>query len=306
MARLLGKVATVCGIALLCVAPGAIVASARAQEPSQRPAAPPPSQKDATQPHDGAGGPERRDEQRRPLRAPFGPRWGRGLFEPAPEDRGPLRPGEEEELRQFLKEKLPRLARALRMIEERQPGIVSRGFPRLVPRLRHLRRIYEQNAPLAQLIEQHAASMFRVEMLRRAWTLADGDARDVLERQIRECLAEKIKVEYSALELWADSLEADRDQRVARRLARLTEPGADLASEPPFVRQKVQEWAAATDETKRQQLHGELAETVEQQLDHQLNAIRRRANELRTNAAQEVDRRLERLLARPADAPPGP
>ena len=57
-----------------------------------------------------------------------GRHWLRWLFRPAPEDFGPLRPGEEEELREFARTELPQLSEVLDRVEQQQPGELQRSF----------------------------------------------------------------------------------------------------------------------------------------------------------------------------------
>jgi hypothetical protein len=239
-------------------------------------------------------------------------RWARSILEPAPEDRGPLAPGEAEALRQFVDEQLPELARLLRQIDEQQPGAVARGFPRLAPRLRALRRIHAQNPELAQLIARHAGNMFRLELLRRAWQQAldaqrQGRAtpgeREAIVAQMRARIAENTQVEIDVLTLWAAELEANRDVRLAERRQVLLERAEERSFEPPEIRQILDELPQA-DEVHRAKLLDRLTRALERQLDRQIAMVRRRADELRAQAAEEVDARLERLLQRPGPRKP--
>jgi hypothetical protein len=306
----------------LWLCPGA--RAAPAQEPPEQPTtreagqrrrAEPPHGPRRGEPPGGATQPDQPDRPGRGERGPHGrpwegmqthPRWARNIFEPTEEDRGPLRPGEEEELKQFVKDELPRLARVLRHIEDTNPGATRQAFPRLVPRLRLLRRIHAENPELAELIEQHAANQFRIEMLRRPWARADADGRELIESQMRACIAENLGVEADALARWADDLEANRDARVAAWLNRLTEPQADLSAEPEPVRARVEQLAAASDEAQRAELKNELSVLLTRHVDQKITAIRERVEQLRTNAPAEVDRRMEHLRAAPRSRRPLP
>jgi hypothetical protein len=253
-----------------------------------------------------AGPPEHHGRAGGPADTGFRPRWGRSILDPAEEDRGPLRPGEEAELRQFVDEKVPRLARLLRRIDEQSPGAVHQGFARLAPRLRQLRRIQAENPKLAESVEQHAANLFRVENLRRAWLRADPDRRPPIEQEMRTCLAENLSLEIEVLGRWADDLQSSREERIAARLATLTKDDADLAAEPEEIRAVVEQLGAAGDEAQRQALWDRLTALLGTELDRQIVAIQRRAEVLRLRAPQEVDRRLAHLLEAPPPREPKP
>ena len=239
--------------------------------------------------------------------------WSRNLLEPSPDDRGPLLPGEEQELRKFVDDELPVFARLLRRVEQDNPSAFRRHLPRLVPRLRHLRRIHTESPELARTVAGHAANLLRLKMLQLRWRQADPDQRRPLERQMRHCLTENVRLEAAAIEQWANELETNRDERVADELASLTKEGADLASEPPDVRSRVDELAFATTDAKRTELEGQLTKTLERRLDWKIRAMRKRAARLRDGAPEEVDRRLEQMLGDsrqyappPSRSEPGP
>jgi hypothetical protein len=230
--------------------------------------------------------------------------WGRGMLEPSESDRLPLQPGEEEQLRAFVKEKLPNLSIALGWAEERNPGATRQGFAKLVPRLRQLRRIYAESPQRAELIEQHAANQVRVEMLRRAWLRAKDEARDSIESQMRQFVAKNVGLEADLLARWAEELQSGREARIADRVARLTQVDPDLAAEPGEIRQLAERLAAAQDDATRTELKAKLTTAVGRQLDHHIAAMRRRSEELRSDAPNVVDRRMHPLLQIPKPRDP--
>jgi len=228
----------------------------------------------------------------------------RVLFEPSPEDYGPPRPGELQELRQFVRAQLPELDRTLQRLESRGPRAYERGLHRLLPHLRHLRRLHSEDPRLASLVSRHAQNLFQVERLRRAWHRADRAVRADVEDELRSRVADNLRVEIEALRAWADRLAQGRDQRLQARLETVTAPDADLSVEPPRVRELVRALSTAADETERQRLCTLLIRTLGEQLDRRIASLRNKATEMENNLEREVDRQLERLFCGPQPPPP--
>lgn len=250
--------------------------------------------------------PQHGDRDGRPREHQGGGYWGRQIFQPSEEDRGPLREGEEQELRDFLSSELPRLHRLLEHVEDRSPRAFQRSLHRLLPRLRQLRRIHQRDPELAKLIGQHAEHLFRAGMLRRAWHHADADARPDLEHRVRGEIAATVRVESAVLDHWANHLEATRAERIAQRVAALTADDADLASEPQPVRKLVDELRLADDAARRLELEAELAQIVGQQLEHEIAGLRARAKAMKAGAREEVDRHMQHWLEGPPARRRGP
>jgi hypothetical protein len=221
----------------------------------------------------------------------------RALFEPSPEDHGPPRPGELQELRQFVQSCLPELDRTLARLESRGPRAYERGLHRLLPHLRHLRRLHEEDPRLAGLVSRHAQNLFQVERLRRSWQqAADQTVKAGIEDELRSRVSDNLRVEIEALRAWADRLAQERDQRVQARLEALTAADADLSAEAPRVRELVRALSAAAEEAERQRLCGVLTQLLSEQLERRIASLRSRAAQLEGDVEQEVDRRVERLL----------
>ncbi len=267
---------------------------ARGQEPASEPAAHQRREKAGRQSHRGHRGRDGRPGARR-----GGRHWGRQVFQPRPEDHGPLREGEEQELRDFVRDQFPGLHQLLDRVEQRSPREFRRSFHRLVPRLRQLRRIHQRNPELAQLIGQHAEHMVRAGLLRRAWRHADDEQRENIEHQIRGEIAATVRVEVQVLKHLADHLEATRDERIAERVAALTAADADLSPEPQPVRERVGALQMATGAARRLELETELVELLGRQLDEKIAALRQRAREMKAGAPAEVDKRMRRLKEGP-------
>lgn len=240
-------------------------------------------------PHRDGGGPRGPRHRRHDL-AP--------IFHPGPEDQGPLLPGEEQELHAFVTEHLPGLAQLVDRLAEQGERTYRRNFRKLVPQLRHLRRLHADNPELATLVGRHAEGMVRVQTLRRAWDGTPPEDRPVLERRIRRHIADGVRVQIDAMRLWADQLEARRDDEVARRLAILTEPEAELAAEPPPVRELVRAAQSAADESQQQDARQRLIVLLERRVDSTITGLRNHAADMTAGMELEVDRRFERVMQR--------
>lgn len=289
--------------ALGLAAGGAALAQERPESPATHAAGSPPEA--ATEAEAGGW---------RPWHGPLGGhRLAQRLFSLRPEDRGPLRPGEGEELLEFAREHAPRIHAALEQLREQGPEDFARKLSEYAPRLRHLKRIFEYSPRLGRLIRAHADGMFRMQRLRRALEHAPpGSAlRGQLEQELRARLAESVALELEVLEVLAGELEERRDQRVAERVAALLAPDADLTAEPEAVRGLVAACHAAADGAERDAQRTRLMQAATRQVDAELDALRERIRQMRGAAAEEVDRRLERMLSggppsRPGRGPPPP
>lgn len=218
------------------------------------------------------------------------------LFRPAPEDFGPLQPGEEAELRALVEERWPRLYRVLRDLERRRPEVYRQKMKRLLPRLRHLRRLQEENPEMAELVGHYGENLFNIELLRRAWEHSPAVGRTPIERRIRRAVADNIQLQVQALRLWADQLEQAREAHVAASLEALTRPDADLSGESPEVRERILAYRSLGTEAERSAAQQKLRAELGAELDHRIAAIRQRARQMEANAPREVDRRVQRIL----------
>ncbi len=261
-----------------------------------------------------------------------GPGWGRDFvtrwFRPAAEDRGPLKPGEDEELLAFVREHMPRLHEALKALRSVNPPLFQRKLGENAPRLRHLRRVFQASPELGQLIRKYAENQFELQRLARRLRLRPGSPAAVEQvlQEARPLIAENVQIEIDALELLRKQLEAHRTLRIAARMQYLGTPGADLSAEPRWVRQLVERWRApGASESERAAAEAELRAAIARQLEEEITSVAERAAEMRERGAAEVDERVERFQegkrrngrglgrlgprspwARPTTAPAGP
>jgi hypothetical protein len=225
-------------------------------------------------------------------------RFARRLFRIAPEDRGPLRPGEEQELLTFARARLPRIAEALETLQQRDPEKFRERLAEHAPRLRHLRRIYDLSPRLGDILRTYSLNLVEIE--RRSRDLTRGEAasaeRDQQVAALRERLAENVRLECEGLETLAGQLEDRRAERTAERLANLTTADVDPAALPPHVRDLVAAYQNAATDEERAAAREKLQVAAAQHVDLEIAALRERAAHMRQRAEEETDRRLERVL----------
>jgi hypothetical protein len=222
-------------------------------------------------------------------------------FRPSPEDFGPLRAGEEEELIEFTRQEMAHAYRLLERVRERSPEAYQRHLERLVPRIRHLRRIFKQDAELGRIIIRHSRNLWALQRGSRGRRGGGPERpqREHVRDRMRELIGENLRLEIQALERWMSILEQRRDQEVERELKRLTQAGeVELSAEPSEIREAVAAWQAASDPEQRGELRVRLRELVVEQVDAEVVRLGERVAELRSDPAAEVDRRLKELLER--------
>jgi hypothetical protein len=233
------------------------------------------------------------------------------LLHPAPEDLGPLAPGEEEGLLAFAQEHMPRFYDAMQRLRQRDPDRFRARLEENAPRLRRLRRIYENNPRLAEIIQTHAENMFTIHRkLRQLRPAASDPAQyEATLQAVRALIAENVRLEAEALKLLAAELEARREQRIAEHVARLLDTRNDLADEPEGLRELALAARSADQGPQGEDASARLRQAVTERVGGEIEALRQRSAQMRENAGEEVDSRLKALLSPPGpgeDRPTGP
>ncbi len=231
-------------------------------------------------------------------RWPKGPHLAQRLFRQLPEDQGPLRPGEEDELLAFARQHMPRFYRVMEAAREHNPERFRRQLTEHAPRLRHLRRVFEFSPRIGEIIRTHAENQFKAQRQVRVLQLSAPDTPGYQQglASLRGLVAENVRLESDALEAMAGVLEERRGVRIDERVAHLTSNDSDLKDEPEGLRRLVESYQAATADDEREQLRQQIRDAVGRQLDAEVSALRKRAAEMRAGAAEDVDRRMERIL----------
>jgi hypothetical protein len=229
----------------------------------------------------------------------------RRLFEPLPEDHGPLAAGEADELLAFAEAHLPRIHAILARLKAHSPARFETALAEHAPRLRQLRRIYERDAQLGEIIRDHAENM--MEVLRLAHTLkqqAGGPpAADV--EPLRKVVAINMGLEADALARVASDLEANREQRIAQRVSQALSPDANAAEQREPLTGLVATYKAAQTEPEREAARAQLRAFFGRQVANEIQRLRERSAQLRSEVDTQVDRRVEMLLKSGGRKPPG-
>ena len=244
----------------------------------------------------------------RPHRRARGPASGRGvddlvrrLFRAAPEDQGPLQPGEAEELLAFAEQHAPRVCRLMTELRQHDPQRFEEKMAAHAPRLRHLRRIYERSPRLGAIVQAYAEDILEIERAARGVRRGAPDSPDRQRdlRALRDLVAENVQRESDALDLMADEIEAQRAERIETRVAYLTSPQADLTAEPQRLRTLVAAFQSAATDAERAVQRDKLQAAAAREVTAEVDALRQRAARIRENAAEEVNRRVQQLLQSP-------
>lgn len=246
---------------------------------------------------------EQPGHSRRPTRARI-----RALiaFRPAPEDYGPLREGEKEELLRFARRHVPSVYNLLSDIRDKNPRAFSRHLQEAVPRLRALRRVFKLNARLGQMIVQHAENDMAIRLGGRVWPNATPEQREIIERKWRKRLASNAQLEARAAEQRLAQMEKDRDDLIAADMAALLAAEDNLPGETPAVRRLVAAIHNSEDDKTRQAHKDRLRNLLAEQFDQDVAAGRERLAEFRKNMKDEVDRRLQRTIEQAKNRPAKP
>lgn len=237
----------------------------------------------------------------RPHRHPR--RHGRGLglrrlFYPIRADHRPLEEGEEERLLEFSRERFPTAFRLLTRVRRANPERYRAAFDEMVPRLRHLQRIYEESPELGAIIAEHAQNTFRIQRLARVTqrSRVGASRRARATRILRELVGANVELEARALEQKAVELEAHREEQIEARMRLLLDDQAERAAQRPRLRRAAEAVLEANDPQVRGKAEAELRELVNGRLEREIAALQQRAARARDHLEEETDRRTERIV----------
>lgn len=262
----------------------------------------PPERRAARTPAAGQDRPLRDDGRQRPPDGPPGggviPRIPPGIpLRPRPDDFGPLRPGEEQRILEFAQRHMPEGHRRMRALLNRDPEAFRSRITAHLPRLRRLMSIFAADPELGRAFVRHMDNLLAVRRAREQ--LRQGQGRnppaDVVERLVRQRIAENVSIERTALERLIDCGQKARDADVKRLQEWLVSDQADVTAEPPELRRAVEEYRKA-DDSQRPALRKRLDELAAKRIDRELSLMRARLRELNDHTEREIDRRVERAL----------
>lgn len=220
-------------------------------------------------------------------------------FAPRDEDRAPLQPGEEEALFRFVRQNMPTVHQRMRMMRQRDPEGFERRLQRFAPRIRQLKRIYDQNPDLARAIVTHAHNLQMMKRAVRLWRAgAPGPRqRDRLRAELRERIERNLRLEAGALERRLQQRRATRDVAIDSEVAWLSRPDANVEREPTPIRAAVEAVRDAATPEEINAAQSTLRASVARRVDARTDRLARQIACMRDHADDIIEARLRRLLS---------
>ncbi len=209
-----------------------------------------------------------------------------------------MREGEADRLLQFARHRMPRVYEALQRLRETNPQGFQRRLADLAPRLRQLRRLYEQDPALGDLLVEHVRNVERLNRI-RMFVARNRNRPEALRRaaaEARRAIVALRRIEIDVLTRRIEQLRRDRDAQIEEMLGRLTDPDAELLAEPPEIRRIVGRLRRAANDRERAAIEQQLRRICEHRIDERIAALRERIGRMRRNAAVEIDRRVQRFI----------
>ena len=241
-------------------------------------------------------------EEDGPRRLPRRPPRGRALrdnpFRPAPQDLGPLRPGEAEQLLGFARQRMPHVYDALQRLRRQNPQRFDRRLADLAPRLRQLRRLFDEDPGLAKLLVEHIRNVEKLNRI-RMFIARNRNRSEAVRRaagEVRRIMADLRRIEIDVLQRRIDQLTRERDELVEQDFARLLDPSNDLLGEPPEIRRIVGRLRRARSERERSAIEQQLRNVCQRRIDERIGALQQRVRRMRSRAADEIEQRVRQFI----------
>lgn len=218
-------------------------------------------------------------------------------FGPTAADRGPLSDEELEELRPFVEQNLPMLARIIRHIQAADRPEMRKHLDQIAPFIRFLHRTSQENPRRARIMMEHVKSGFMLERARRlmASPIRGPIARERLQNDVRGAATRSVQAEIRLLLDYAQEAQDQFDDRADRRLTEVTADGADVSELPERIRDLIRRRQQANDQ-ERPRFDRQIRAAIGDEMRTQIRTWRERAEELRSNTDAEVDRRVDEIL----------
>jgi hypothetical protein len=271
--------------------------------PAQTPSTPTPSQESEpadeveSEPADPArrpDGPQRPTTRPDPMReevrqAPWLPRS---------EDRGPLRPGEEQELLDFARTHIPQLARLLEQVNRNNAGALEGRQRDMIPQLRRLMRLQEKHPKLADLIRRHIEATHDIRRNTRMLHGADPDSPrwPAMAGRFRQAMRNVVEIEIDAMQEHLEELRRTRNERVQQRIDYLLAAATDLADEHPSMRQVVDTIRKEQDPKRRQERIDRLRQRMTAGMESDERRIFNRVELMRESKEELIENRFQRAM----------
>ncbi len=231
--------------------------------------------------------------RRERTRAPLERVLGGSPFQPQPEDFAPLQPGEERQLRRFMHDHMPaEMQKRISFLLRRSPEAFEN---RVVPRLRQLRRVFDTDPQLGELLARHMANGQRINLLGVQWQRNPKD-RERLRETLRTLVAENYRIESEVLAERLATMRRDRGQRIADLVDLYQDPEANLSAEPEAVRTTIDRIHAAPDDKARQRLRDRLHELAEKRIDREIAQAEKSLRKRNDEEPRAIEREWQRQI----------
>lgn len=213
------------------------------------------------------------------------------------EDFGPLQPGEQEKLLEFVRAHTPRIAEMLTRLQKQNPNRFDERMHDLAPRLRRLARLYENSPDLGEKLLRHADNLDGIKRKLRGLPPGDDTApprRRALD-DARRLVRENIEIEAGVMEARIQTLRERRDALIDQEFRRLTSDSVRVGKLPTELRPTIRSYLAAKPGPVRDASAASIRSTIERSLDHSIEQLTAQAAKLRGSAANEAEARLSAL-----------
>ncbi len=223
------------------------------------------------------------------------------------EDFGPLQPGEQEKLLDFVRAHTPRIAEMLERLQSQNPARFDERMHDLAPRLRRLARLYERSPELGEKLLRHADNLDGIKRRLRALPPGDDSAlpRKRALEEARRLVRENIGIEAAVLDARIKTLRERRAALVDQEFTRLTTDSTQAAKLPTDMRPLIQKFAATSPGPERDALAATIRARIERDIDRSVAQMNTQAARLRSGIAAETESRLDGLRGK-TQRPPAP
>ncbi|MFO0839838.1 MAG: hypothetical protein U1D55_15105 [Phycisphaerae bacterium] len=222
---------------------------------------------------------------------------GAGLLRPAPDEWGPIRPGEEQRLMEFARRNMPGAYSLLTQAQQRNPQMFERRLQMIAPRLRHFERISGQYPDFARAlvggVESDQALAQAVGDFRRA--PQNSPQRQPAETLLRQRIAARLDAQEQIGRQGLEILSQEREQRAAAIADQLLANPDRLPPDADEIRERIERIRSATDDAEREALESAFRTAVSQRYAQQLERMQEHVQHLAERRAARIEAGMQRI-----------
>ena len=215
---------------------------------------------------------------------------GGNPFQPRFDDYAELQEGEEDALRAFVKDRLPApMRRKLEFFMRRNPEVFRQ---RAVPRLRQLKRVFDQDPELGQRMTRHLSNNYQMEEFRVMWQ-RNPEEREAIRQRVRERIAENYHIELEVLGARLEQWKANRDTHADQLYDLYLDPETNVSAAPEPIRQAIENVQSAESDKQRKRAERRLREMARKRIDKEIASAERTLNSRLDNEDAYVEKQSE-------------